>query len=820
MTSNRGKIKVLTIKDKKKVPVIVGELILRKTKAGSRPHKFRISNSDKKNEHLAPESFIEMLKKSDRILISTDCDGDTSSRINEMLTGFQLTSEPVNVCRLCLLQDKFNFVGKKSYRFHDEYICWDCAKDELYRYFRNSGFSWGEQTISYLEDLLCKSKDLDRTIGFLNPTELDKEFTHYDTITSESRISELRFNHLPLDKSLRNLLSKKADKLLPVQTLAVEQGLFDGINLLVTSVTATGKTLVGEMVGVNNILKKRGKMLFLVPLVALANQKYYDFSTKYSKIGLKTSIRVGSNRIKSSKNLKMKTNLDSDIVVATYEGIDYILRSGNSDSLGNIGTVVIDEVHTIEDKERGHRLDGLIARLKYITSNTQFIYLSATVANPDHLAKKLNASIVNYEHRPVPIERHLIYCEDHRKNKLMAKLVQEEYKQKSSKGHFGQTIIFTNSRKNCQHISKSLPISSSAYHAGMLQHERNRIEQRFKTGKLPVVVTTAALAAGVDFPASQVIFESLAMGIEWLSIQEFMQMLGRAGRPDYHDRGRIVILATPDKKYTANQEGTEDEIAISLLKGKLESLAVDYSEDDMMEEILASAAVTNSKRDLQSIHNSMVASYQINIYLKTLAKTGFLAQRGNSINLSKLGKIAAKHFLTTSKAILIKEGVVSNTEPMDIITSLELFDSAYFKSAAQISKSLNINLSSRVFQGSSLDILFDGETLSKLNPTLQDRLLNFATEFLTCGCKGSPFCGCPERKFSFKLLGLRGEGLSPEAIIDILEDTYGVTAYTGDILDYLEKAVRNLDAVLMMAQAYSKSDVYQKSITLRKKLEG
>lgn len=111
----------------------------------------------------------------------------------------------------------------------------------------------------------------------------------------------------------------------------------------------------------------------------------------------------------------MRTTLKSDLIVGTYEGIDYLLRSGKADLLGQIGTVVIDEVHMIEDQERGHRIDGLISRLKYISPDSQFIYLSATVADPALLGKKLNCEIVEYEYRPVPIERHLVYCQEHQK---------------------------------------------------------------------------------------------------------------------------------------------------------------------------------------------------------------------------------------------------------------------------------------------------------------------------------------------------------------------------------------------------------------------
>ena len=110
----------------------------------------------------------------------------------------------------------------------------------------------------------------------------------------------------------------------------------------------------------------------------------------------------------------------------------------------------------------------------------------------------------------------------------------------SSKGFRGQTIVFTNSRKKCHSISQALRIQSAPYHAGLTYPQRKSVEERFEKGEIKVVVTTAALAAGVDFPASQVIFESLAMGKDWLGVGAFQQMQGRAGRPDYHDLGKIV----------------------------------------------------------------------------------------------------------------------------------------------------------------------------------------------------------------------------------------------------------------------------------------
>lgn len=819
VSAERSKIIIMPIRDKKKIPLFVGELEIRKSDTGVRPHKFRVTKNGK-DELRPPSELIDLLRIADRIMLTKGCDQNQSSSFIEMLQDFQLSADVVNACRFCLLNNRFNFLNRKSIKYHNEKICEDCAIDELNRTFRTSQTYYSEELRERLEETLLKSRDLDRTIAMLSPEELDPELTRFDAIAANTTVSTEKIKSLPLVKKFKNILLQKSDTLLPVQALSIESGLLKGQNQLVTSVTATGKTLIGEIAGVENILRKKGKMLYLVPLVALANQKYDQFTKRYSNIGIQTSIRVGSARIKTSKTEKMNRSLDSDIIVGTYEGIDYVLRSGGADLLGHVGTIVIDEVHIIEDSERGHRLDGVIARLKYIAPDAQFIYLSATIAEPTIRAKQLQAHLIEYEYRPVPIERHFILCPEYSKNKIIAKLVRQEYSKTSSKGHKGQTIIFTNSRRNCHRISEALPMYSAPYHAGLTSQERKKVEISFGKGKLPVVVTTAALAAGVDFPASQVIFESLAMGIEWLSMQDFLQMLGRAGRPDYHDRGEVVLLAVPNKKYSSDKGDTEDAVALKLLKGEMQHTEVDYGEDEQLEEILATTAITSSLPDLKRIHSNMLADYNVNSLLSKLQRYKFLTRKGSEISLTKFGKIASGNFLSVSKAFLIRDAVMVGQDPIAIVSNLEFFDSVYFKYAARISTSLGINLPSRVFQGASIDILFDGENLEQLDIVLRDQIFDFASDFMTCSCRDSPHCGCAERKFSEKIIATRAEGYDPAGIVRKLEDKYGVTAYPGDVLGYLDNAVRNLDAVEMIARVYSKKDIASAARRLRKDIVG
>ena len=819
MVADRTRITVLPIQDKMRRPLFVGELVIQATATGPRPHKFKVFTNNKE-EFRPPSELKDLLRSAERIMLARNGDAVQSSAITGMLHGFQLSADVVDVCRFCLMKQMFNFINRKSVRYHNEKICMDCAKDELSRVLSSSQVHYSDEVCERLDEVLQSTKDLNRTLSMLSPEDLDQELTRFDSIAANTELSNVRISDLPVRKVFRDLLLQRSDVLLPVQSISVKNGLLQGQNQLVTSVTATGKTLIGELAGIENVLKGKGKLLYLVPLVALANQKYGQFTDRYSSIGLKTSIRVGSARINVSKADPMSRSLDVDIVVGTYEGIDYILRSGGADMLGHVGTVVVDEVHTIEEQERGHRLDGVIARLKYIAPEAQFIYLSATVAKPEIMAKQLNAKLIEYEHRPVPIERHLVLCPEHSKIRIMTKLARDEFNKVSSKGHKGQTMIFTNSRRNCHRISEALSIPSAPYHAGLTSQERKKTEVSFANGKLPVVVTTAALAAGVDFPASQVIFESLAMGIEWLDMQGFLQMLGRAGRPDYHDVGKVVLLAVPGKRYTGEQGDTEDSIALKLLKGEMQHTKVEYGEEEKLEEILASAAVTSSEQDLKNIHRNMLAEYNVDVLVRRLEKQKFLHRSRGSIELTRFGKIAAGHFLSVSRAFLIRDAVLMEQDPLVIITNLEFFDGVYFKNAARISAALDINLPSRVFQGASLDILFEGDNMTKLDIALREQLFDFASEFLTCSCKDSPYCGCAERKFSERLILIRTEGYDPVGIVKKIENLYGTTAYPGDVLGYLDSAVRNLDAVEMIAKAYSKKDIAVKAQRLRKEIEG
>ncbi|NTV27285.1 MAG: DEAD/DEAH box helicase, partial [Methanothrix sp.] len=701
------------------------------------------------------------------------------------------------------------YVGKEAIAYKGAWICENCAAAELLREadFRHLG----RAAKAHLAKVLKTRRNLDDVVGLLSLQRLDPELTRFDVIPASKEEPTLPLDSIKLPRELMDLLCKRLTKLLPVQSRSVKAGLLEGHNLLVVSATATGKSLVGEMAGVKNLIEGKGKLLFLVPLVALANQKFDQLSA-YNDLGFQTSIRVGVSRIRLGRGRKITQSLNADIIAGTYEGIDQVIRTKKN--LGKVGTVVIDEVHMLEDDERGHRLAGMIARLKMVAPLAQFIFLSATVGNPAALAKRLKATLVEYEVRPVPIERHLIFSSGTEKRKLMRDLAKEAQGLTSSTGYRGQTIIFTNSRKNCFNLAQSIP-GAAAYHAGLQYPERKRIEELFGKGKIHTVVTTAALAAGVDFPASQVIFESLAMGIEWLNVHEFNQMLGRAGRPGYHDKGLVYILAEPGRKFSSARGESEDEMALALLHGQMEDVAPEFEEAQQLEEVLANAVAARSRAELEKLHDLTLGLDDLDCSLKSLEKAGLV----KGIQPTRLGEAAAAHFLTPDEVETIGKMLGKGKSPLDVAVALESFEALYLKFAERISTKLRMQISQRVLHGSFLDLLGSSD-LNDLERKIQKYCLDFARDFLRCACKESPYCGCAQKNISLRILELRGEGKSPEEIIDEFSDKYGMYAYQGDLINWLDQMVRYLEAIGTVAKVLGKTEAAKEAEVRKKMIEG
>ncbi|MDD1684404.1 MAG: DEAD/DEAH box helicase [Methanoregula sp.] len=638
---------------------------LMETPRGPRPTRYRVKWGTKKDYHHTPsKELIAQLRDADVRMVKPDPAFET------VLADFQIRIGTVDACRMCLLDERYTPLNDgNSVTFgRGERICLDCGRRELRREVSHIG-RLGRDGIAHLEDLLNKFRNLDRVLATLQPEKVTMASALFDRLEAHPAMTTAAVDELPLPR--RFVEASGVTQLMPAQQLAVEAGLLHGKDLLVVAATASGKTFIGEMAGMKNYLEGRGRMLFLVPLVALANQKYERFTERYGKFA-KTGLLTGVSRLNLPETRKVgDRNPHAPVIVGTYEGVDNMIRCGQR--MTNIATVIIDEVQMLEDPDRGHRLDGMIARLKYLCPQAQFLYLSATIGSPKVLAKKLDCTLVQYAERPVGLERYLLFVERKQKIPAIKQFTTEEYKRTSSKGFRGQTIIFTNARSRCHTIAEALGQRAAAYHAGLTSVERRDVETRFLQGKLMAVVTTAALGAGVDFPASQVIFDSLAMGRDWLTVQEFNQMGGRAGRPDFHDLGRVVILAEPGGSYSRENPGTEEEIAIRLLKGDMEEVAPEHDLEQSSEEYVANAITCNGEEaDLARINSLMVGSMEP--VLPELVAHRLVEKKGTRLVMTPLARVMAEHFIGMERLLEIVRLTKIMDDPVEIIAELESED--------------------------------------------------------------------------------------------------------------------------------------------------
>ncbi|MFD1685563.1 DUF5814 domain-containing protein [Halobellus litoreus] len=151
---------------------------------------------------------------------------------------------------------------------------------------------------------------------------------------------------------------------------------------------------------------------------------------------------------------------------------------------------------------------------------------------------------------------------------------------------------------------------------------------------------------------------------------------------------------------------------------------------------------------------------------------------------------------------------------------MAITDKVYLKNHRQIVSQLDVNIPKGAFKGATIDVLYSGEGLTKVDDATRDRLLDFAEDFLDPENPDDLYTGYPERQFVRYLLELRAQGLGPDAIVDVMGDEYMLYAYPGDILSFLDNAVRTLEAAETLAEVEGNQKMERKMHRARKALSG
>jgi helicase len=767
-TRKKPELEIYSIKNGKKIYY----LTLQEEKGRIRPHRFR------SGEELHPPKKAVQMLKSEPVYLSRDEETLTiKNELEELCTYLQTEYEWIDLCRHCFIEGRVT--QNPEYVFHGEKICKSCALHEVKKELKFRKVSVP------VEPILDRLKNVDQIITLLDPRFTKAKDTLYDVIEGHMPEKPLSVDELDIPERLKAIIKKEVTHLLPIQQKAVESGLLNNQNLLVVSATASGKTLLAELAGLKKVCEGK-KFLFLVPLVALANQKYEDFKKRYSSL-CSVSIRVGMSRIRTAEDLVVvDSDVSADIIVGTYEGLDFLVRA-NVD-LGDVGCIAVDEVHMVSDPERGPRLDGMISRLRALYPGAQFLGLSATVGNPEEISRDLKCTPVLYSERPVPLERHIVLTPD--KNDTIKELIEREWEEVSRYGYHGQSILFTNSRRNCETLAgflRSKGIRAQAYHAGLPYAKRKHTELSFWNQKLQVVCCTAALSAGVDFPSSCVIFDSYKMGIEPLRKQEFEQMTGRAGRPLYHEKGKVYLLVEPFSE--------EDTVLHHLLEGEMEDVDMVYTAEQELENALAAKACG---LNLELVNKYALWELQPSV-IEELEKYGMVADG----RITGYGKAVSVSFLTVKQAEFIKRNL--GKDILDTLVPLEPFENVYLTQRLKSQLDLEVDT---LFSGACLEVLARSEVG-----------LTILKAFFVCDCRENPYCDHSKWNISRYICELRVKGLSPSGISKRFRQDYGLLLYPGDVFSYLDAVVHNLEAVERIAEVFEKNKTVKEAQRLKKQIE-
>lgn len=381
-----------------------------------------------------------------------------------------------------------------------------------------------------------------------------------DLQSRRDEIAEAYFDQLPFDPY-------------PVQEEALLSWFTSEQGVLVCAPTGTGKTLIAEA-AIYEALKLGKTAYYTTPLIALTDQKYREIQASVVKWGFSADDvgLVTGNR---------KVNPNAKILVVVAEILLNRLLHEEAFDFTDVWAVVMDEFHSFNDRERGIVWEfglGLLPR------HIKTLLLSATVGNSKNFAAWLNRvhqrslQLVESDDRKVPLSYHWV------EDKILPDQIEEMVKG-DQESRYTPALLFCFNREQCWNVAETLKGKKcvdkaqqkelsqrleahdwsqgvgpklkrilvrgvGVHHAGVLPRYRKIVEELFQDKLLSVCVCTETLAAGINLPARSVVLPTLIKGprgkMKLIEPSSVHQMFGRAGRPQFDDRGYVFALPHED----------------------------------------------------------------------------------------------------------------------------------------------------------------------------------------------------------------------------------------------------------------------------------
>ena len=479
--------------------------------------------------------------------------------------------------------------------------------------------------------------------------------------------------------------------LFPPQRAAIEAGVTDGASLVVASPTASGKTLIA-MVALASSLERRGsgKAFYTAPLRSIAMEKYREFKAALGQLGYRVGLSIG--------DYEEGADVDRfDVIITTYEKLDSMIRN-SPDLLPKIVSLVVDEIHYVDDDKRGPIIETLLSKVLYKSSGAQVVALSATAPNADEIARWLNARLVKSDWRPVPLSEGVykdgaIHYADERVVEVEQVTVNPALNlvvDSSRSG--GQALVFVQSRRRAiqlavsasrllrQRLNYRTDVASEVadellstegprslreelaelvragvayHHAGLSNEQRALIEDGFRRGGIAAIFATPTLAAGVNLPARRVVVAEYVRYDEgsWKPIKvfEYKQFAGRAGRPGLDPYGESIIVA---------MRGDEvEDLMDYYIRGRLERLQSRlYGLKGVRHSVLGAVAsgIAADEASLIELHRRTLYYVQrgeervadvVRKSVDDLVKWGLITRTDEKLKATQLGTVVSRTYL-------------------------------------------------------------------------------------------------------------------------------------------------------------------------------
>lgn len=383
----------------------------------------------------------------------------------------------------------------------------------------------------------------------------------------------------------------------PIQTQIFYTLYHTDENVLLGAPTGSGKTIVAE-VAMFRVFREypNTKVVYIAPLKALVRERIEDWRKRFVVELSKKVVELTGDVTPDLRAIEA-----ADVIVTTPEKWDGISRSWQTRNyVKSVSLIVIDEIHLLGE-DRGPVLEVIVSRTNYISSHTKrnlrIIGLSTALANARDLADWLgikDVGLYNFRPsvRPVPMEVHIQGFPGKHYCPRMATMNKPTYQGIRTHSPNKPALIFVASRRQTRltaldliaylaaesnpkqwlhapedemaaiidsikesNLKLILSFGIAIHHAGLHEMDRRIVEELFVSGKIQVLIATATLAWGVNFPAHLVIVK----GTEYYDgktrryvdfpITDVLQMIGRAGRPQFDDQGVAIVLVQDVKKH-------------------------------------------------------------------------------------------------------------------------------------------------------------------------------------------------------------------------------------------------------------------------------